>query len=191
MRMNPAAGISAAEFLNDADPRQISRILSEYGDVPRREASRISREVVSRRPLATTLDLTNAVRAAVGWRERGGNPSKRVFQAVRVHVNDELGSLRRALDATERLLETGGRLVVVTFQSGEDRVVKRFIADREGKCVCPPDLPVCVCGAKPIFRRSAVSRPSKNEVDENPRSASARMRAAIRTSEPSSPEGGE
>lgn len=184
MRMNPEAGASAAEFLNNADPRDISRVLSEYGDVPRREASRISREVASRRPLATTTDLTNAVRAAIGWRERGGNPSKRVFQAIRVYVNDELGSLQRALAAAERLLETGGRFVAITFQSGEDRVVKRFIADREGKCVCPPDLPVCVCGAKPIFRRGAVSRPSKNEVDDNPRSASARMRTAIRTSEP-------
>ncbi len=184
MRMNPEAGTSAAEFLNNADPREISRVLSEYGDVPRKEASRISREVASRRPLATTTDLANAVRAALGWRERGGNPSKRVFQAIRVHVNDELGSLRRALSATEKLLDAGSRLVAITFQSGEDRVVKRFIADREGKCVCPPDLPVCVCGAKPIFRRGAVSRPSKNEVDDNPRSASARMRTAIRTSEP-------
>ena len=184
MRMNPEAGISAAEFLNTADPREISRVLSEYGDVPRREAARVSREVASRRPLSTTMDLTNAVRAAVGWKERGGNPSKRVFQAVRIHVNDEFGSLRRALDAAERLLGNGGRLVAVTFQSGEDRVVKRFIADREGKCVCPPDLPICVCGAKPIFRRGVVSRPSKTEVGENPRSASARMRTAVRTSEP-------
>jgi 16S rRNA (cytosine1402-N4)-methyltransferase len=191
MRMNPEAGISAAEFLNEGDPREISRVLAEYGDVPRREASRIAREVVSRRPISTTKDLTDAVRSAVGWKERGGNPSKRVFQAVRVHVNDELGGLRRALDATERLLVAGGRLVAITFHSGEDRVVKRFIADREGKCVCPPDLPVCVCGAKPVFRRGAVSRPSPEEVEENPRSASARMRTAIRTSEPPSSEGGE
>ncbi len=190
MRMNPESGTSAAEFLNESDPREISRILSEYGDVPRRDAARISREVASRRPLSTTADLTNAVRDAVGWKERGGNPSKRVFQAIRIHVNDELGSLRRALDATERLLGDGGRLVAITFQSGEDRVVKRFIADREGKCVCPPDLPVCVCGAKPIFRRGAVSRPSKSEVDENLRSASARMRTAIRTSEPLEGDGG-
>lgn len=190
MRMNPEAGASAAEFLNTADPREISCVLSEYGDVPRREAARVSREVASRRPLSTTLDLTNAVRAAVGWKERGGNPSKRVFQAVRIHVNDELGSLRRALDATEEILEPGGRLVAVTFQSGEDRIVKRFIADREGRCVCPPDLPVCVCGAKPIFRRGSVSRPSKDEVDENPRSASARMRTAVRTAEPFTEGGG-
>ncbi len=184
MRMDPGSGASAAEFLNGADPREISTVLSEYGDVPRKEAARIAREVVSQRPLSTTLDLTNAVRAAVGWKERGGNPSKRVFQAVRIHVNDELGGLRRALAASEGLLETGGRLVVITFQSGEDRVVKRFIADREGKCVCPPGLPVCVCGASPVFRRGAVVRPSREEVDENPRSAPARMRTAIRTAEP-------
>ena len=96
----------------------------------------------------------------MGWKERGGNPAKRVFQAVRVRVNDELGGLGRALAATERLLVPGGRLVVITFHSGEDRLVKRFISEREGRCVCPPDLPVCVCGAKPVFRRGAVLTPS-------------------------------
>ncbi|MGH3089609.1 MAG: 16S rRNA (cytosine(1402)-N(4))-methyltransferase, partial [Rubrobacteraceae bacterium] len=139
---------------------------------------------ISRRPLSTTSDLTDAVRAAVGWAERGGNPSKRVFQAVRVHVNDEIGGLYRALGAVEELLKPGGRLVAITFHSGEDRTVKRFMAEREGKCVCPPDLPVCVCGASPIFRRGAVLRPSREEVNRNPRSASARMRVATRTSEP-------
>jgi 16S rRNA (cytosine1402-N4)-methyltransferase len=106
-----------------------------------------------------------------------------------VRVNDELGSLERALAATERLLAPGGRLVVITFHSGEDRLAKRFIAEREGRCVCPPDLPVCMCGAKPAFRRGVVRRPSENEVEENPRSISARLRAAIRTAEP--PEVGE
>jgi 16S rRNA (cytosine1402-N4)-methyltransferase len=108
---------------------------------------------------------------------------------VRVRVNDELGSLERALAATERLLVPGGRLVVVTFHSGEDRIAKRFISEREGRCVCPPDLPVCRCGAKPTFRRGAVRRPSEEEVENNPRSAAARLRAAIRTGEP--PEVGE
>jgi 16S rRNA (cytosine1402-N4)-methyltransferase len=120
----------------------------------------------------------------VGWKERGGNPAKRIFQAVRVRVNDELGSLGRALEAAERLLVPGGRLVVITFHSGEDRLVKRFISGREGRCVCPPELPVCVCGAKPVFRRGEVLTPSRLEIEENPRSASARLRAAIRTAEP-------
>lgn len=181
MRMDPRSGISAAEFLNTVGVEDLVRILVGYGDIP--QARRVAREVVRRRPLETTADLYDAVRAAVGWAQRGGNPAKRVFQAIRVHVNDELGGLERALAATERLLVSGGRLVVLTFQSGEDRIVKRFIAGREGRCVCPPDLPVCVCGAKPVFRRGAVLRPSEVEVAQNPRSASARLRVAIRTSE--------
>ena len=189
MRMDPRSGLSAAEFLNAVEVEELSRVLSEYGDVPRGQARRVAREVARRRPLETTTDLYEAVRAAVGWAERGGNPAKRVFQAVRVRVNDETESLGRALAATERRLVPGGRLVVITFHSGEDRIVKRFISEREGRCVCPPDLPVCVCGAKPTFRRGAVRRPSEEEVEENPRSASARLRAAIRTAEP--PEVGE
>jgi len=184
MRMDPDSGISAADFLNSVDERELSLVLSGYGDVPRGEARRVAREISRRRPLSTTLDLADAVRAAVGWVERGGNPAKRVFQAVRVHVNDEVGGLRRALEAAERLLAPGGRLVAITFHSGEDRVVKRFIFDREGRCVCPPELPVCVCGAQPVFRRGAIRRPSEQEIEENPRSASARLRVAIRTSEP-------
>jgi 16S rRNA (cytosine1402-N4)-methyltransferase len=185
MRMDPGSGVSAAEYLNTVDAEELVRVLFRYGDVPRGEARRVAREITRRRPLETTTDLYDAVRAAVGWKERGGNPANRIFQAVRVEVNDELASLARALDATERLLLPGGRLVVLTFHSGEDRLVKRFISERQGRCVCPPELPVCVCGARPIFRRGAVMRPSEREVGENPRSASARLRAAIRTAEPS------
>jgi 16S rRNA (cytosine1402-N4)-methyltransferase len=184
MRMDPRSGVSAAEYLNQVEAEDLARVLSEYGDVPRGQARRVAREVARRRPLATTSDLYEAVRAAVGWVQRGGNPAKRVFQAVRVYVNDELGRLDRALVASERLLVPGGRLVVITFQSGEDRMVKRFISEREGRCVCPPDLPVCACGAGPVFRRGAVRRVSEEEVERNPRSASARLRVAIRTSEP-------
>ena len=185
MRMDPGSGVSAADYLNTAGAGELARMLSEYGDVPRGEARRVVREIIRRRPLAVTTDLYDAVRAAVGWKERGGNPAKKVFQAVRVRVNDELGGLARALDAAERLLVSGGRLVVLTFHSGEDRLVKRFISEREGRCVCPPELPVCVCGARPIFRRGDILRPSEREVGENPRSASARLRAATRTAEPS------
>lgn len=184
MRMDPGRGESAADFLNRAEAPQISDVLVRYGDVPRGEARRVAREIARRRPLATTLELSEAVRAAVGWKERGGNPAKRVFQAVRVYVNDELGGLERALHAVERLLVAGGRLVAITFHSGEDRVVKRFISERAGRCVCPPELPVCACGARPIFRKGVVLRPSAREIEENPRSASARLRSAVRTSEP-------
>jgi len=184
MRMDPGSGVSAAEYLNGVEVADLIGTLVQYGDVPRGEARRVAREIVRRRPLSTTTELHDAVRAAVGWKERGGNPAKRIFQAVRVRVNDELGGVRRALEATERLLVTGGRLVAITFHSGEDRLVKRFISEREGRCVCPPELPVCVCGARPIFRRGAVLRPSEDEVRKNPRSASARLRSATRTAEP-------
>ena len=184
MRMDPRSGISAAEYLNSVEPQELVRALSEYGDVPRGQARRVAREVARRRPLKTTTDLYEAVRGALGWTERGGNPAKRVFQAVRIVINDELGGLGRALDAAERLLAPGGRLVVITFHSGEDRTVKRFISEREGRCVCPPELPVCVCGAEPIFRRGPILRPSEREVEESPRSASARLRVAIRTTQP-------
>ena len=184
MRMDPGAGVSAAEYLNGVEVADLIGTLVQYGDVPRGEARRVAREIVRRRPLSTTTELHDAVRAAVGWKERGGNPAKRIFQAVRVRINDELGGVRRALEATERLLVPGGRLVAITFHSGEDRLVKRFISEREGRCVCPPDLPVCACGASPIFRRGAVLRPSEEEIRENPRSASARLRSATRTSEP-------
>lgn len=184
MRMNPERGESAADFLNGAEPPEIADVLVRYGDVPRGEARRVAREIVRRRPLATTLELSEAVRAAVGWKERGGNPAKRIFQAVRVYINDEANGLQRALSAAERLLSPGGRLVAITFHSGEDRVVKRFVSERAGRCVCPPELPVCICGARPIFRKGPVRRPSSREVEENPRSASARLRSAVRTSEP-------
>jgi 16S rRNA (cytosine1402-N4)-methyltransferase len=184
MRMDPSSGPTAADILNTVEAGELERVLSEYGDVPRGEARRIAREVHRRRPLEVTTDLYEVVRAAVGWKEKGGNPANRVFQAVRIRVNDELGSLGRALEAAERLLASGGRLVVITFHSGEDRLVKRFISEREGRCVCPPELPVCVCGARPVYRRGAVLTPSARELEENPRSASARLRAAIRTAEP-------
>jgi 16S rRNA (cytosine1402-N4)-methyltransferase len=184
MRMNPERGESAADFLNEVEPAEIADVLVRYADVPRGEARRVAREIVRRRPLATTLELSEAVRAAVGWKERGGNPAKRIFQAVRVYINDEANGLQRALSAAERLLSPGGRLVAITFHSGEDRVVKRFVSERAGRCVCPPELPVCICGARPIFRKGPVRNPSSREVEENPRSASARLRSAVRTSEP-------
>lgn len=184
MRMDPSGGESAAEFLNSADEGEISAVLSEFGDVSRGEARRVAGEVLRRRPLSTTLDLSEAVRDALGWTKRRGNPSRRVFQAVRMYLNDELGGLMRALDAVERLLKPGGRLVAITFHSGEDRLVKRFIADRVGRCVCPPEVPVCVCGEAPIFRKGKVLTPTAVELESNPRSGSARLRSAVRTEEP-------
>jgi 16S rRNA (cytosine1402-N4)-methyltransferase len=180
MRMDASSGISAAEFLNSADEAELARVFVSYGDVPRGEARRVAQQVVRRRPLQTTTEFAAAVRGAVGWRERGGNPSKRIFQAVRVQVNDEVGGLVRALESAQALLVPGGRLAVIAFHSGEDRVVKRFITEREGRCVCPPELPICVCGAQATLRRGVVRRPSAEEVRDNPRGASARLRSATK-----------
>jgi 16S rRNA (cytosine1402-N4)-methyltransferase len=184
MRMDRRRGESAADFLNAAGAAEIAEVLVRYGDVSWGEARRVAGEIVRRRPLKTTLELSEAVRSVVGWKERGGNPAKRIFQAVRIYVNDELGNLERALHAVERLLVPGGRLVVITFHSGEDRLVKHFIHERAGRCVCPPELPVCACGARPIFAKGTVRRPSRRETEENPRSASGRLRSAVRTAEP-------
>jgi 16S rRNA (cytosine1402-N4)-methyltransferase len=184
MRMDPERGESAADFLNTAGMAKIAEVLARHGDISRGEAQRVAMEIIRRRPLRTTLELSEAVRSAVGWKERGGNPAKRIFQAVRVYINDELGGLERALGAVERLLIPGGRLVAITFHSGEDRAVKRFISERLGSCVCPPEFPVCVCGTRPIFRKGVIRKPSMQELEVNPRSASARLRTAVRTPEP-------
>src|SRR5262245_48503384 len=111
-----------------------------------------------------------------------GHPAKRVFQALRIAVNDELGALESALPAALEMLRPGGRLAVISFHSLEDRIVKRFFQERAKGCTCPPDFPVCVCGREPEFRilTSKPVRPGAHEVDENPRSASARLRAAVR-----------
>lgn len=184
MRMDPGSGESAAEFLNRADAGEISRVLTLHGDVSPSESRRVAREIGRRRPLITTRELAEAVRGALGWVERGGNPAKRVFQAVRVHVNDESGSLERALEAAERILKPGGRLVVITFHSGEDRMVKKFISERIGRCACPPELPVCACGARATLRKGVVQSPGATEMESNPRSVSARLRSAVGTGEP-------
>ena len=125
----------------------------------------------------------------------GGHPARRTFQAIRIAVNDELGSLERALPAAWELLRVGGRIAVISFHSLEDRLVKRFLADLARGCVCPPDVPVCVCGHEPeaeLLSRRAL-RPSEGEIADNPRAQSGRLRAAIKLAEagssPPGPEG--
>lgn len=180
MRMSPGEGPSAADVVNEASEGELERILRDYGD--ERFAGRIARAVVAARPLGTTTQLADVVVAAIPApaRRRGGHPAKRTFQALRIHVNEELDALGPALDAALAVLAPGGRLVVISYHSGEDRIVKaRLRRAEDGGCTCPPGLP-CVCGARPearLLRRGGWT-PDRAEVAANPRAASARLRAA-------------
>ena len=183
MRMDPSAGLSARELVNEESEKELARIFKQYGE--ERYARQIARAITQRRPLETTAELVDVIRSAIPAPARfgEGHPAKRVFQALRIAVNDELGVLERALPASLEMLRPGGRLAVISFHSLEDRLVKTFMRDAERGCTCPPDFPVCVCGNEPLLR--AVSRkpvrPSADELARNPRSASARLRVAVKT----------
>ncbi|MCA1822718.1 MAG: 16S rRNA (cytosine(1402)-N(4))-methyltransferase RsmH [Frankia sp.] len=184
MRMDPSAGRTAADVVNTYSADELARVLRDYGE--ERFAPRVARAIVDARsaaPLATTGELAELVRNAIpaATRRHGGHPAKRTFQALRIEVNGELDALRRALPAAIAALRLHGRLVVLSYHSLEDRIVKRALAERLRGCVCPPDLPVCACGHEPELRlltRGDV--PSGEEIAANPRAASARLRAAER-----------
>ena len=186
MRMDPSSEPSARELVNEAGERELTRIFKEYGE--ERYARQIVRAILRRRrehPFERTAELVEIIRAAIPAPARfgDGHPAKRVCQALRIAVNDELGSLEHALPAALQMLRPGGRLAVISFHSLEDRIVKRFLRSREKGCTCPPDFPVCVCGHEPELR--ALSRrpvkPSPGELAANPRASSARLRAAVKT----------
>lgn len=185
MRMDPTSEVSARELVNELDERELTTIFRRYGE--ERYAKQIARAIARRRrerPLERTGELVETIKAAIPAPARfgEGHPAKRVFQALRIAVNDELAALEAALPEAVRMLRPGGRLAVISFHSLEDRIVKRFLRSEEGGCICPPDFPVCVCGREPVLRalsRKAV-RPGAGEVAANPRSASARLRAAVK-----------
>jgi 16S rRNA (cytosine1402-N4)-methyltransferase len=185
MRMDPAADVTAAGIVNEAAERDLATIFKRYGE--ERYARQIARAIVRRRKeqrFERTSDLVETIKAAIPAPARfgDGHPAKRVFQALRIAVNDELGSLESALPAAFAMLRPGGRLAVIGFHSLEDRIVKRFMRDLERGCECPPDFPVCVCGKEPQLRslsRKAI-RPSAREVAANPRSSSARLRVGVK-----------
>ena len=183
MRMDPTAEVSASDLVNDASERELATIFRRYGE--ERYAKQIARAIGRRRknqPIERTGELVEIIRAAIPAPARfgDGHPAKRVFQALRIAVNDELGELEEALPAALEMLRPGGRLAVIAFHSLEDRIVKRFFQKLERGCVCPPDFPVCVCGREPELRRlnRKAIRPSPQELALNPRAASARLRAA-------------
>ena len=183
MRMDPEQELTAEEIVNTWDERRLSRLLREYGE--ERYASRIAHTIVTlraRSELTCTQQLVDAIKAAVPIPAQfaSGHPARRTFQALRIAVNDELTQLDEALPAAWEVLAPGGRLAAISFHSLEDRRVKRFMAARARGCVCPPDLPICVCGHEPeaeLLTRRAVA-PTPGEVAANPRSKSAHLRGA-------------
>jgi 16S rRNA (cytosine1402-N4)-methyltransferase len=185
MRMDPSATYSARELVNEGGERELADIFKRYGE--ERYARQIARAVVRRRkesPFERTGELVDVIKAAIPAPARfgEGHPAKRVFQALRIEVNDELGALERALPAALEMLRPGGRLGVISFHSLEDRIVKRFLRDAEQGCTCPPDFPVCVCGSEPTMRatpRRAI-RPTAAEIERNPRAQSARLRVGTK-----------
>jgi 16S rRNA (cytosine1402-N4)-methyltransferase len=188
MRMDPSGAVTAQDVVNEWDERELALIFRRYGE--ERFARQIAQAIVRRRaqrPFERTADLVETIKAAIPAPRRfgDGHPAKRVFQALRIAVNDELDALERALPAAVGMLRPGGRIAVISFHSLEDRIVKRFFAAQARGCVCPPEFPVCVCGREPSLRlvtRKAV-RPSPQEIAGNPRSASARLRVAQRPEE--------
>ena len=185
MRMDPTADLSAADLVNEEPEGELATIFRRYGE--ERYAKQIARAIGRRRkqrPIERTGELVEIIRSAIPAPARfgDGHPAKRVFQALRIAVNDELGELEEALPAAFEMLRPHGRLAVIAFHSLEDRIVKRFFQKLERGCVCPPDFPVCVCGREPELRRlnRKAIRPSPHELALNPRAASARLRAVVK-----------
>jgi 16S rRNA (cytosine1402-N4)-methyltransferase len=177
MRMGDT-GPTAAAFLNSAAEAELARVFYEYGD--ERQSRRLAREIVRRRanqPFAISDDLVNAVRATLG-RRAGPSEFARLFQAVRIAVNDELSGLAVALPAFRDALTTGGRLAVITYHSGEDRLVKLAFREWAAACICPPEQPICTCRGRPLGRlvpRKPIV-PEPDDVAANPRARSAHLR---------------
>jgi 16S rRNA (cytosine1402-N4)-methyltransferase len=186
MRFDTSRGVPAAELLATLDANELTALFRRYGEEPK--AGRIARAIVDARrtePISTAEDLAALVERSAPpnpRQPRRTHPATRVFQALRIAVNEELDALQEGLAAAVDLLRPGGRLVVLSYHSLEDRIVKRFIAAERRGCVCPPELPVCVCGRNPRLR--LLTRPSltptRAEVEANPRARSARLRAAER-----------
>jgi 16S rRNA (cytosine1402-N4)-methyltransferase len=186
MRMDPSGEHSARDLVNTASERELTDVFRGFGE--ERYAKQIARAIVRRRkgePFERTGELVETIKSAIPAPARfgEGHPAKRVFQALRIAVNDELHSLETALPEALEILRPHGRLAVISFHSLEDRIVKRFLRREEHGCTCPPDFPVCVCGQEPTLRalNRRPIRPTAEEVAANPRAGSARLRVAQKT----------
>jgi 16S rRNA (cytosine1402-N4)-methyltransferase len=184
MRFDPSRGPSASDLVNTLPTEELAKILYRYGE--EKQSRRIARAIVAARPLMTTLELAEVIAKAIGGRRRRTHPATKSFQALRIAVNDELDALKAVLPQAVDLLRPGGRLVVISFHSLEDRLVKRFFKRQAQACICPPEQPVCTCRHQPTVRvitRRPV-RPDETEIARNPRARSARLRVAEKLIEP-------
>lgn len=185
MRFDPTRGQPASALVNDLDERELADLLYRYGE--ERASRRIAHAIVKARPIESARHLAQVIVQTVGGRRRRIHPATRTFQALRIAVNDELGALQTALPSCVQLLKPGGRLVIITFHSLEDRIVKSFFQTESRDCLCPPQQPTCTCGHRAtlnVLTRKPVS-PSQTEVAENPRARSAKLRTAQRLGEQS------
>ena len=183
MRMDTDSPVRAYNIVNEYSEDELRRIIFEYGE--ERFASRIAAAIVRRReekPIETTVELSDVIKSAIPVKARtdGPHPAKRTFQAIRIEVNRELDAIRPLIEAAARNLVPGGRIAIISFHSLEDRPVKQAIKELSSGCTCPRDFPVCVCGKKPILKEITKKPilPSDEELSENPRSRSAKLRVA-------------
>ena len=182
MRMDRKSGLTAYDVVNNYAFTELVRVLRDYGE--EKKAAIIARRIINSRPIKTTTELSDVIRSAFSPKERfeGKHPAKRSFQGIRIEVNDELSKLGQAVSDLAWMLESGGRLAVITFHSLEDRIVKNAFVNLSAGCVCPKNFPVCVCGGESKFRiitkKPVVS--GAEELRDNPRSASAKLRAIER-----------
>jgi 16S rRNA (cytosine1402-N4)-methyltransferase len=181
MRMDPGTGMTAEELINNAPAGELEKILREFGEEKRAKA--IAKSIARNRPISSSRQLADLIEAVVPRPRRGRkHPATRTFQALRIAVNRELEHLRTFLEKAPSLIAIGGRLVVLSYHSLEDRMVKQAMADWERVCQCPPNLPECRCGKRPLFKRFHKKgiKPDQKEIERNPRARSAILRFAER-----------
>lgn len=178
MRFDPKQDITALDIVNNYPEKELARLLYQYGEEP--ASRKITRHIISHRPIRTTLELAAIIAQAFGQKRGRIHPATRSFQALRIAVNRELDNLSTGLRQSINLLRPGGRLVVISYHSLEDRIVKQFLSLESRGCICPSSTPICVCGHSPTLKllsKKAI-QPSDEELNRNPRSRSARLRAA-------------